>query len=36
MANKAEIDHILKQGAEQAREIAQATLTRVRAKIGID
>jgi len=36
MSDKAEIDRILKRGAEEAREIAAQTLSNVRAKIGID
>lgn len=36
MSDKAEIDRILKAGAQEAREIAAQTLSNVRAKIGID
>ena len=34
--DRAELDRILKVGAEQAREIAATTLSKVRAKIGLD
>lgn len=34
MNNKTEIDEVLSKGAEKAREVARATLTRVRSKMG--
>ena len=35
LANKDEIDRLLKQGAERARAVAQKTLARARKAIGI-